>query len=132
MTIREELKMLGPERVRAAMRSFEGGCDGCFLHHAFKPEGKGSYESLLNRGRIFLGIADPTHDAPEVERAFEGWVNGNSVSPEHTATSRAELRAECIAFLAEHGNATELAPTSRENAVAVGCGMASSREPGNE
>lgn len=100
MTIRKELEKLGPEAVRVGMVAFEhrGPHDGffqsrcpeqghcCFLSHA------GGHRDDQWRAAI--------RAAPRVESAFENQFGG----------SRVALRAECIAFLAEHGDAKEIAP----------------------
>ncbi len=118
MTIRDELKLLGPERVRAGMVAFEhhrqnhfiacnaGWC--CFLTHA---TGVGILEA-----RRSMKVGQPTYQAAVSEAAFEGWVEGVvNTSPDKRAMMREELRQECIVFLAEHGMTPE-APASRETA----------------
>lgn len=104
MTIREELEILGPERVRRGMVAFDHreidpennfGCNHgicCFLSHAMT--------GWILSDRAELG-AEPGQ-RPPIEQAFE--------NQEGAPMSRAVLRAECIAFLAEHGDAKEITP----------------------
>lgn len=106
-TIREELEVLGPKRVRRGMVAFEhqsgqasceraGPC--CFLAHIGDGETLTGHRSRLLELRKMLGGS--WVKAPLVEAAFEGWASV-------TDSAREELRQECIAFLAEHGSAQE-------------------------
>lgn len=98
MTIREELRKLGPDAVRRAMVAFEHrsagqgsfqACDHawgccCFLTHTNLHDGDLGLILMMS-----LGVGQSS-----VERAFEG-----------DRLEREDLRQECIAFLAENGSA---------------------------
>lgn len=102
MTIRQELALMGVDRVRAAMVAFHmlkrtPECY-CFLDAAF-----GGGQDAITDGREHLGCKaalETLAGAPVVEQAFEGW---------HGTLTRADLYAECVLFLAEHGVAVERA-----------------------
>lgn len=91
--LRAELEKMGPERVRRGMVAFDGG------EHCFVWEGYGG----LCRGRIAL---TGSLKEPAVECAFEGW-NGLQDVHGYAPAIRADLYAECVAYLAEHGVAVE-------------------------
>ena len=124
MTIRDELKLLGPERVRAGMIAFEhrrngftDACSGgwcCFLTHATG--------SAILAARRSMKVKQPTYQGAVSEAAFEGWAEGTvNLGPDDRAVMREGLRQECIAFLAEHGDAPETRPASRETAGVGEC-----------
>lgn len=120
MELREALAVLGVERVRRGMRAIDEPydtwgdpderCERCFL------------------GRAFGNAANVPKDlraaAQVVEAWFEGWYfKVDMPEPLRTETrdswgegcdyggpARRALRAECIAFLAEHGEAPEPSP----------------------
>lgn len=102
MTIRRELEIMGVERVRKAMVAFEhdrdhgGGMRCCFLMHAFD-SGDGSVTALSDGKKHLTGRLG---EIPLVEAAFEGWLP-RDVAVQYT--SREDLLAECVLFLAEHG-----------------------------
>ena len=110
MTIRQELEILGVERVKSAMIAFEHrllrreACfhDGeicCFLGHT----GLGLRDAKEH-------ITGKSYGVPEVESYFEGFGGCDS----NMLSSREELRQECILFLAEHGVAIENSIASEE------------------
>ena len=111
--IQLELALLGPERVRKALVAFEhlegrGHCAlswCCVLTHAMH----GTHR--LETGRRLLTGRFAENVIPLVEQCFEGWapafadgVRAGNV-PKHE--SRAFLRGEMLAFLAERGAVPE-------------------------
>lgn len=126
MELREAFKVLGVETVRRGMRAIDdrrGGdpraSDGCscFIGEAF---GGNHFFGVFNVDRR-LAVAAATCEA-----WYEGWwaaaprypEQGKPAPLQSWQVSRAELRAECIAFLAEHGDAVEpTAAPHRDNAV---------------
>lgn len=104
MTIRQELEMMGPERVRAGMVAFAhregrdyadslcGGC--CFLGHAYE---RGLWEGAQ-------ALTGKAYGVSVTEAAFENWTHARTNPAGH---GRADLHAECVQFLAEHGVAVE-------------------------
>lgn len=128
MNLREALKVLGVERVRRGMRAIdnprpkESGselrCQTCFVGEAFG----GTYDGY--KAACGYSLAEPTSRIQEaarvVEAAYEGWafvfkgeyyerlmVSGIDGWRERFPISRAELRAECVLYLAENGVAVE-------------------------
>ena len=115
MTIRDELELLGPEMVRRAMMAFEPGhgyrCSigtCCFMAHAaIQHDDPGERYEAHNSVTRMLGCVPASNQRPAVESNFENW----ETQPNY-AGGREVLRQECIAFLAEHGNAPENRPAS--------------------
>lgn len=136
MNLRQALETLGPDRVRAGMRAIDERRDGSQLATCFVGEAAGGTSEGFMRAvhpeyfgfwqglRCWLG-----RPAPALSLAFkcvEAWYEGENYRQlsnkarfwaRHLTLvpSTAESRAECVAYLAEHGSASEsvVAPRSR-------------------
>lgn len=115
MELREALEVLGPYRVRLGMRAIDdrrdlsqyGWCATCFVGEAFGGTKEG-YCAAINARTVggelilYLNEENTAHAAARsVEQYYENWNHNGQ---------RNQLRAECIAFLAEHGTAPEKRP----------------------
>jgi transcriptional regulator of met regulon len=122
MRIRKALEELGVERVRRAMAAFadQRNAPGtwpsychCFVGHAYAVDGAPekevydtAHDAAANIARM-LGMGIGTINA--LSDAFE-----NSVGEYLAEPTRADLQAECIQFLAEHGSSPERSCVTRE------------------
>ncbi len=112
MELREALEILGPDRVRLGMRAIDDRrtvdvtiCQSCFVGEAFGGQ----------TGAYTIGRSDYNYKEASTicEMWYEGWLTPYGIGPRISQQeSRAHLRSECIAFLAEHGTAVEPSPAT--------------------
>lgn len=115
MNLREALEVLGPDRVRKGMRAIDGyypkrgdSCEHCFVGEAFGGTYSAYGEGIFNE--------DPKV-ATAAERMETAYMNADLPwDKEATTRKLGVLRAECVAFLAEHGDAVEPSPASHGEA----------------